>query len=266
MRNRVAAAVMLAAMLSSGGGPKARSLVVAVPANMSPATAEAAETFFTGLFNRLQPRDTVAVFDATHLTIAAQVTAPDNLGTDPKARARVFGAARGDINDMIEQAAPEAVPDDLNIPVLLREIGLNVIPKLPDKDDLHILLIGSILWQSKDTNWSFREYIPSDGFLVKPVGVFRVTGQESILTGSLTSICYTDKIDGFQWEGFRQQTIEFWGKSIVGRGGKVGGIQPFAADCVARLFSPVEDKTAYVIDRHADVFLRKVHWVNVDVR
>jgi hypothetical protein len=264
MRNRMAAAFALAAMLS--GTAEARSLVVAVPANMSPETAEDAETFFTALFDGLQPRDTLVVFDATHLTIAAQVTAPDNLGTDPKARARVFGAARGSINDLLEQAARDAVPDDLNIPVLLRELGLNVIPQLPDKDDLHILLIGSILWQSKDANWSFREYVPSDGFLVQPVGIFRVSGQESLLAGSITSICYTDKIDGFQWEGFRQQTIDFWGKSIVGRGGKVGGIQPLAADCVARLFSPVEDKTPYVIDRHADVFLRKAHWVKVDVR
>ena len=117
MRNRVTAAVRVWLQCCRVEVcAEARSLLVAVPANMSPATTEAAETFFTGLFNRLQPRDTLAVFDATHLTIAAQVTAPDNLGTDPKARARVFGAARGDINDIIEQAAPDAVPDDLNIP------------------------------------------------------------------------------------------------------------------------------------------------------
>jgi hypothetical protein len=197
--------------------------------------------------------------------VAAQVTAPATLGADPKSRARVFGAAQGKVNDLIGEPDADAVPDDLNIPALLRELGLNVIPKLPDTRP-HIVLIGSLIWQSKDVNWDFHQFIPSDGFFVKPIGAFQLTGQETILTGALTSICYTDKFDGFQRDSFRQQMIAFWGKSITGRGGKVGAIEPFAADCAARLFSNAEDKTPYVINRREDVFLRKAHWVKVDVR
>lgn len=262
-RFHAAALITLSAVLSSAA--HARSFVVAIPANLSPPAQEAAEGFFASVFDRLQPGDTLTVVDATHLTVAAQVTTPAGLGPSPKARARVFGEAQGRINDLIGQPDPAALPDDLNIPVLLRELGLNVIPKLPDRDPQTVLL-GSLIWESRDINWSFRTNIPSDGFFVKPVGIFGVIGQETILAGSLTSICYTDKIDGFQWEGFRQETIAFWGKSIVGRGGKVGGIQPISDDCAARLFSPAEDKTAYVINRREDLYLRKMHWVHVDVR
>jgi hypothetical protein len=264
MRKRLfAAALLLGTALSSAA--HARSLIVAVPANMSPPAQEAAESFFANVFNRLQPGDVLTVIDATHLTMVAQATTPANLGSDPKARARVFGEAQGRINDVLGQPDPAALPDNLNIPILLRELGLNVIPKLPDHV-AQIILLGSLIWESRDTNWSFRDLLPSDGFLVKPVGTFGITGQETILTGSLISICYTDAIDGFQWEGFRQSTIAFWGKSIVGRGGKVGGMQPMDNACVARLFSPAEDKTAYVINRKEDLFLHKMHWVKVDVR
>jgi hypothetical protein len=264
MRKRLfAAALLLGTALSSAAD--ARSLIVAIPANMAPATQEAAEGFFANVFNRLQPGDMLTVIDATHLTLVAQPTAPADLGPDPKARARVFGAAQGRINDVIEQPDPAALPDNLNIPVLLRELGVNVLPKLPDHAP-QIILLGSLIWESKDANWSFRDALPSDGFLVKPVGVFGITGQETILAGSLVSICYTDAIDGFLWEGFRQSTIAFWGKSIVGRGGKVGGIQPMDDACAARLFSPAEDKTAYVINRKEAVYLRKMHWIKIDVR
>jgi hypothetical protein len=263
MSKRLAAALMVTTALT--GAAQARSLVVAIPANMSPGLVETTEGFFADVFNRQEPRDTLVVFDASHLKIIAQVIAPQNLGTDAKARARVFGEAEGAVNDVIDEPDKSAKADDLNIPVLLRELGLNVIPKLPDHDP-HVVLIGSTIWSDKDTNWSFKEFIPSDGFLTNRVGVFNVLGQETILNGALISICYTDKIDGFAWEGFRRETLNFWGKSLTGRGGKVGGFQPYAPDCAARLFSTLEDKTAYTIDHRQPVFLRKMHWVNVDVR
>jgi hypothetical protein len=256
-------ALMLCMVLS--GVARARTFVLAIPANLSPEFTDAAEDVVAGVVAELQANDTFVAIDASHLTIIARVTAPANLGGDAKARARVFGEAEGKINDLIDEPDKTAALDDLDIPVLLRELGRNVLPELPDKD-VHILLIGSVIWQSKDTNWTFREYVPSDGFLVKPVGDFGVTGQETILSGSLTSICYTNKIGSFAWEGFRREILAFWGKSIAGHGGKVGGLQPFAPDCAARLFSAVEDKTPYVINRGEDVFLRKMHWKTVDVR
>jgi len=64
MRKRLfAAALMLGTALSSAAD--ARSFVVAIPANMSPATQEAAEGFFAKVFNRLQPGDMLTVIDAT---------------------------------------------------------------------------------------------------------------------------------------------------------------------------------------------------------
>src|SRR5580693_2617568 len=107
------AALMLSTALSSAA--HARSFVVAIPANMSPRTQEAAEGFFANVFNRLKPGDDLSVMDATNLTMVAQATAPANLGPDPKSRARVFGEAEGKINDMINQPDREAVPDSLNI-------------------------------------------------------------------------------------------------------------------------------------------------------
>jgi hypothetical protein len=259
----LAAALLLGLIFATAA--QARSYIVALPANLSPAFVELAEGIIAGAFDRLQSGDTLIGFDATHLSIIGQITVPATIGTDAKARAREFGELEGKINDVIEEPDKSAAADDINIPVLLREIGLNVLPKLSDHD-VHTLLIGSVIWADKGTNWSFRENLPSDGFLVKPIGVFAVTGQETSLAGSLTSICYTDKITGFAWEGFRQETLNFWAKSIVGRGGKVGGLQPIAADCPARLFSMQEDKTPYTINRGEAVFLRKMHWVNVDVR
>jgi hypothetical protein len=243
----------------------ARSYVVALPANVSAEFTDTAETIVANTVAGLQGGDTLVGFDASHFTIIARVTAQADLGSDPKSRARVFGEAEGRINDLIDEPDKSAVPDDIDIPVLLRELGRNVLPALPDKD-VHVLLIGSVIWQGKDADWTFRQYVPSDGFLVKPIGNFNVIGQETILSGSLTSICYTDKVDSFAWEGFRRGILAFWGKSITGRGGKVGSLQPFAPDCAARLFSPVEDKTPYVINRRENVFLHKMHWVNIDVR
>jgi hypothetical protein len=264
MRNLALAAALLASTAISSAS--ARSFVVAMPANLSPPTQEAARSFFAGVFDRLQAGDTLAVVDTSHFTVPVQVTLPANLGPTPKARARVLGEAEGRINDMIDQPDPKVLPDNLHIPVLLREIGLNVLPNLPDRDP-QVVLLGSLIWEDpKEGDWTFREFVPSDGFLVEPIGSFGVTGQESILAGSLISICYTDKVDGFQWEGFRQMTINFWGKSIAGRGGKVGSIEPIAEDCVGRLFSRAADKTPYVINRKEKAFLNTVHWVQVPVR
>jgi hypothetical protein len=264
MRKWCLSALMLGSALSTPA--LSRSYVVVMPANLSPSFAEIAEGFVADVVNRLQPGDTLAAFDASHLSLIGMQTAPDDLAADDAyARARVFGELEGRINDIIDEADKTAAENDLDIPVALREVGLNLLPKLPDKEP-HILLLGSVIWASRDANWSFRETLPSDGFFLKPIGSFNVLGQETILSGALVSICYTDKIDGFTSEGFRRETLNYWGKSIVGRGGHVGGFQPFAPDCAARLFSSVEDQTPYVIDRHAGVYLMKRHWVYVPVR
>ena len=247
----------------------ASTYVVGIPANASATTQTNLEGFFAKVFDNLKPRDTLVVMDANHLKPVAQFIVPDDIPATPKARARFFGPYQGKINEAIGEPDTTSLQDNLNIPTLLRELGTNIFPKLAERDNIHVVILGSIMWESPKNSkgtWTFRDYIPSDGFLTKPIGVFNILGQEKMLAGSLVSVCYTDKINDFQREGFRRETINFWGKSVVGRGGKVGSFQPADDDCATRLFSKTEDPTPYVIDRNADVYLMQAHWVTVQVK
>jgi hypothetical protein len=247
----------------------AATYVVAIPANMSSDLQDKATEFFGGVFERAQPGDRLVVEDAGHLTMAVDFTFPRDLSAEPKPRARQLSTAQGAVNDAVSQESDGWIVDSLNIPALLRELGTNVLPKLKDKD-VHVILVGSIVWQSpKETmggTWSFKDKLPSDGFLTRNVGTFGIVGQENILAGALVSICSSDNIGEFPRESFRLAIVQFWGKSIVGRGGKVGAIIPYSAACVDRLFASDEDPTHYVIDPNEDVFLRTPKWILVPVR
>src|SRR5271155_5864401 len=96
------AALMLGSALSTPA--LSRSYVVVMPANLSPSFVEIAEGFVADVVSRLQPGDTLAAFDASHLSLIGMQNAPDDLAADDAyARARVFGELEGRINDIIDE-------------------------------------------------------------------------------------------------------------------------------------------------------------------
>lgn len=245
---------------------RASSFVIAVPASLSPAASDQATTLFGGLYERLRPGDQMVVVDASHLTRVATINVPANLGDGKKARARAFGADYGAINAFLAGTDSKSATDNLNIPRLLREIGFDILPAMRDHK-AQVLLVGSIIWENaQDGDFTFRDMTPSDGFLTTPGDTFSVIGQETALSGALVSICFTDKLSDFQWDGFRDQIVNFWGKSIVGRGGAVGSIQPAAGNCLDRLLDATPSTQSFVIDRTERLFLRKVHLTPVEVQ
>ncbi|MBN8929686.1 MAG: hypothetical protein J0H19_24075 [Rhodospirillales bacterium] len=243
----------------------AETMIVAMPANMSSSVQEEASAFMGRVYQDLKPNDVLIVFDASRERPVATLRMPDHIGTGRRDRIRALGPAAGQIMDFITGTAPDAKPDNLNIPATLREIGATIMPEVKEAK---ILLIGSLFYDDpRNANFTTKEFLPSDGFLTQNVrGGFSVIGQEALLKGALVSICYTDPGSAFQTEAFRQSTVEFWGKSIVGRGGKVGSIQEYSRACAARLRSDVVDPAEYKIDYTAKLFLMKQHWVKVDVR
>jgi hypothetical protein len=258
---------LLPVMLLIAPVARAASYVIVVPDHMSPSAQEGAQGLIMGAIGRLKTGDNFTLYDAGHLAVVAEMMTPD-LPVAPKGRARALAPLLGKINQFLGEPADEASANNLNIPATLRELGTNVIPKLKDKD-IHIMMVGSIVWFSpKETNdtWSFKDKLPSDGFFTRNAGSFGIGAQETILAGTLVSICFSDKIDDFPREGFRRAIMEFWGKSIVGRGGKVGAIVPYSSACTDRLFASDEDPTPYVIDRNEDLFLRTPKWITVPVR
>jgi hypothetical protein len=186
----------------------------------------------------------------------ASFKVPYDLGDSDSDRDDALGDLFMPINRFVVKGDATAPVDQLFIPETLREIGLNVMSKLPDHK-ANVVLIGSAIWEKPDdANWSFRSRVPSDSFLCERGGEFGLVGQESILTGARVSLLYTDDTEkGFEWESSRQLIIAFWGKSIVGRGGHVGAIKPFDADGFDRLMSSVEDPTPYAINPKEKRFL-----------
>jgi hypothetical protein len=115
-----------------------------------------------------------------------------------------------------------------------------------------VIVFGSLNWENKkDATWAFKDHLVMDGFLNDRGGPFGVVGEESILRGALVSILFTDTPDAFITTGGAKWVQNFWGKSIKGRGGRVGAIEPYNAGSYQRLFASLEDPTPYIIDTSA---------------
>lgn len=258
--------MLLATVVAFGVTPaRAETMIVAVPARLSADAQTEVSEFFGKTFQSLQPKDKLIVFDASRLRIVATLNMPDQIGTGKRARIKALGPAAGQIMDFITGADADAVADGLNIPSTLREIGATILPTVKDAK---VLLVGSAFYEDRrNADFSTRDFVPSDGFLLeKTRGVFSVAGQENTLKGALVSICYTDPSSAFVSEQFRQMTVDFWGKSIVGRGGKVGSIQQYSSACAERLRSDVVDPAQYKINHKEKLYLIKQHWRKVEVR
>jgi hypothetical protein len=244
-----------------------QSFVIALPANRSPDTQQEAGRLATRLYTEVIPGDWVTFFDASQLKIVTSFQVPADLGESERERDEALGDLFLPINRFIAQNDAASPLNNLNIPETLRELGINILPKFPDRR-ANIVMIGSMIWDNPKTavNWSFRNRIPSDAFLADHGSAFGLGGQETILSGALVSLLYTDRSGDFEWEGFRKLTIAFWGKSILGRGGRIGAIKPFDADSFARLTSSVEDTTPYPINLKDDRYLIKPGMIVVPER
>ncbi|NOG70474.1 hypothetical protein [Roseicella sp. DB1501] len=256
---------ILASMLLAGQA-NAKSFIVALPANLSPAAQEHVAEFFGQVYMALEPKDSLTVFDASHLRRVATLFMPETIGTGKRDRIKALGPAAGQISEFISGVDAGVKADDINIPAALRDLGSTVLPTMPG-GKANVLFIGSLIWENEnDGNFNTRNFIPSDGFLMDAGGPFGVVGQEKVLSGALVSFCYTDAVKSFASERFRQKLVSFWGKSVVGRGGKVGAIEAYGSGCAARLASDAVDATPYAINRSEKLFLTSKQWTPVEVK
>jgi hypothetical protein len=225
------------------------TLVLAIPANRSPHLDGFLRPHIAHLYRDLTPGDRLVVVNASTQGTVALVEAGD-LGDNDVDRDEA----------LLDQFAPitrflgvndNSVPvDNCNIPATLRTMK-NVLALFPDRK-ANVVIFGSLNWENKkDAKWTFKDVFVLDGFLNQQGGAFGVVGEEDILRGALVSILFTDAPDAFLSTGGEQWVQKFWGKSIKGRGGRVGAIEAYDAGSYQRFFSTVEDTTPYVIDADA---------------
>ena len=269
MRRRAFLAGLLAsaAIRSAFAAREPQSFVIVLPANRSPAIQQEAGRLATRLYTEVVAGDWVTFVNASELKVVTSFQVPGDLGDSERERDDALGDLFLPINRFIAVNDTTVPLNGLNIPETLRELGINILPKFPEHR-ANIVLIGSMIWDNPKAavNWSFHNHIPSDAFLADHGGAFGIGGQETILSGALISLLYTDKLEDFQWEGSRKLMIAFWGKSIVGRGGSIGAIKPFDADSFDRLTSHVVDTTPYPINFKDDRYLIKPGFVVVQER
>ena len=244
----------------------ARTLIVGIPANLSDVAHTHVDDVMGGIYDGLQPGDDLIVIDANHLSRVTEAAIPAQGFASKKAKARTLGPVFQEIYAFTSAIDRSVEADNLNIPPLLRDIGDNVLPGV-NGHRAQILLLGSLIWSSpQDASFTFRDGIPSDGFLTESSGPFSIQGRGGALTGALVSVCYTAPPSAFQADDFKTLAETFWGKMISGQGGKVGAMEPVSSDCAGRLFSPEASAQTYRIDPNDTAALMTIHWQTVPVR
>lgn len=227
------------------------AIVLAVPANRSAELTNQIRRDVARLYSDVRPGDRFVLVNASTQGVVKEIVMPADIGEADRDRDDALLDLFAPINRFLAINDPTAPADDLNIPMTLRAIGLAVLPRFPAKQ-ANVVLIGSMNWENeRDATWSFKSHLVLDGFLNQKGGPFGVIGEEHVLDGARVSILFTDKPEAFKTTGSQKHVIAFWGKSIRGRGGRVGSIEPYAPDAYTRLFATAEDPTPYEIDVNA---------------
>ena len=244
---------------------KPMSVIIAVPANRSPAFQRQFTHDLGLLYTDVIPGDQVTVINASTLQVVEQVTIPADLGESDNERDNALEESFAPIFRFANTSDSNEDMDNVHIPALEREIGHNVMPTI-DARPVNVIVIGSIQWdEPRDATWNFHQYFPSDFFLLQRGGSFGLAGDESSLTGTRVSILYTDKKSDFPWDGFRNDVIDFWRKSIKGRGGSIGEVAAYGEGSYQHFFATTEDTRAATINVTAPMVLYAPGSVNVPV-
>jgi hypothetical protein len=226
-------------------------LVLAIPANRSPALNKLIGQHMARLYGDIIAGDRLIVVNASTQGVVAHIVAGDLGDADNEVdRDEALLDQFAPVSRFIAVNDSSVSVDNCNIPATLRAMKSN-LPWFPDRK-ANVIIFGSLNWENrKDATWAFKDHLVMDGFLNERGGPFGVVSEENILNGALVSILFTDAPDAFITSGGEKWVQNFWGKSIKGRGGRVGAIEPYNAGSYPRLFATLEDITIYSIDPNA---------------
>lgn len=225
-------------------------LIVCVPANRSPDVQKLLRQQVGRLYGDVVKGDRLVVINASTRQTIVNAVIPD-LGTTDNERDNALLDVFAPVNAFVAHMDPSAQLDNAHIIANVRDIEANILQTF-EMRPVNAIFIGKILWsEPHESDWDFRTRLPSDYFLLERGGWFGLRGEETALKGVRVSILFTDKNDDFAWNGWQQMVVEFYRKSILGRGGTIGEIGAYAQGSYPRFFASTEDTRAVKIDTTA---------------
>lgn len=217
------------------------TFIVGLGEDCVPPTAALSEALMQLFVNRLQPGDSLSVYDAPKRVVIATITLPDREAFErPAVRIQQFGSELVKIRRFLEarcRAAREGAgpADNLYFPQFLDEIARDRTEALP-RGSASLLVVGSALYNDPgDPGISMLGgHYPSDSHLnaAPSASVFSTVDKRAALAGVDVHYCFTDK-SWFSDTG-EKAVLRWWSLYVGSQQGLLATFTGDVATCFER--------------------------------